>query len=437
MNRSGILHTKFSALKPPQKPHSSLTAIIAALCLHVGAETSVFAQSFVDSWNRDGREEVLPGTPGSALSEVRRSNSGLPVSDRFLLEYSESNSEKPVDLTSAILSSPTRSTESPTAVPSVFETLQLTAFRDDARAASEAARDYDDSETTLSVADPTALLQDSQVQAKSRVPAAPAQLFRNPPGPSDSWQLLPSGLLYRTYLAGPKEPRLQYLSQYDVKNKRQVADAVLGGRVGLLRKSSGLADDPDAFQLDVDGAVFARVLPEEPSSMLEGSDYRVGLAGTWKQDELAWKLGYCHISSHIGDEFLLAYPATPRMNYVRDSVIAGISYDVLSASRVYAEAGYAIGISGGAEPFELQLGSEWTPRPRGRQGAPFAAVNAQFREEQGTRAGLNTSTGWGWEGARTGHRLRIGANYYNGPALQYSFAERWENLVGGGIWLDF
>lgn len=437
MNRSGILHTKFSAFKSVQQSLNSLTAVVAALCLHVGAETSVFAQSFVESWNRDGREEVLPGTSGSALSEVRRLNSGLPVSDRFLLEYSESNSEKPVDLTSAILSSPTRSTESPTAVPSVFETLQLTAFRDDARPESDAARAYDDPGTTVSVADPTALLQDSQVPAKPRVPAAPAELFRNSPGSSDSWQVLPSGLLYRTYLAGPKEPRLQYLSQYDVKNKRQVADAVLGGRVGLLRKSSGLANDPDAFQLDVDGAVFARVLPEEPSSMLEGSDYRVGLAGTWKQDQLAWKLGYCHISSHIGDEFLLAYPATPRMNYVRDSVIAGVSYDVLTASRIYAEAGYAVGLSGGAEPFELQLGSEWTPRARGRQGAPFAAVNAQFREEQGTRAGLNTSTGWGWEGARTGHRLRIGANYYNGPALQYSFAERWESLVGGGIWLDF
>lgn len=432
-----MLHHKSSVFKSFQNPLSSLTAVLTALCLQVGTDNSVFSQSFVDSWNRDGRDEVLPGTPGSALSEVRRLNSGLPVSDRFLLEYSESNSDRPVDLSSAIRSSQTSSTKTHEYVPPVFETLQLTAFRDDASSENEASRAYDDSGTTLSVADPTALLQGSQVQPKSRVPAAPAQLFRNTPGPSDSWQLLPSGLLYRTYLAGPKEPRLQYLSQYDVKNNRQVADAVLGGRVGLLRKSSGLANDPDAFQLDVDGAVFARVLPEEPSTMLEGSDYRVGLAGTWRQDQLAWKFGYCHISSHIGDEFLLAYPATPRMNYVRDSVIAGVSYDLLPSSRVYAEAGYAVGISGGAEPFELQLGSEWTPHSRGKQGAPFAAVNAQFREEQGTRAGLNTCAGWGWEGAQTGRRLRIGANYYNGPALQYSFADRWESLVGGGIWLDF
>ena len=30
-----------------------------------------------------------------------------------------------------------------------------------------------------------------------------------------------------------------------------------------------------------------------------------------------------------------------------------------------------------------------------------------------------------------------GVNYYNGPSLQYEFFDRWENLVGGGIWLDY
>ena len=28
-------------------------------------------------------------------------------------------------------------------------------------------------------------------------------------------------------------------------------------------------------------------------------------------------------------------------------------------------------------------------------------------------------------------------NYYNGPSLQYEFFDRWENLIGAGIWMDY
>jgi hypothetical protein len=45
--------------------------------------------------------------------------------------------------------------------------------------------------------------------------------------------------------------------------------------------------------------------------------------------------------------------------------------------------------------------------------------------------------GWGWQGEHSKRRLRLGLNYYNGPSLQYEFFDRWENLVGGGIWLDY
>lgn len=262
--------------------------------------------------------------------------------------------------------------------------------------------------------------------------------FGRGPRASEGWQLLPEGLLYRSWLAGDREPRMQVLTLHDTVSNRQVMDAVLGGRVGLIRNGTVGGDHPQGFQIDLDGAVFARVLPEEPSTMLEGSDYRVGLAGTWRQDATAWRTGYSHISSHIGDEFLLAYPNTQRLNYVRDSLLAGISHDITEEISVYGEVGWAIGVSGGAEPLELQAGSEWTPAAKSRwSGAPFVAIHGHYREEQGSLIGVNTVAGWNWHGVRSGHRLKIGANYYHGPSLQYSFVDREENLIGGGIWLDF
>jgi hypothetical protein len=255
---------------------------------------------------------------------------------------------------------------------------------------------------------------------------------------TEGWQVLPEGLLYRSYLAGDKESRMQLLSVYDSVSERQLMDATLGARVGLLRNGSVGGDNPQGFQLDLDGAVFARVLPDEPSAMLEGSDYRAGLTGTWREDNTAWRLGYSHISSHIGDEFLLAYPSTPRLNYVRDSVLAGISQDLTESLRIYGEIAWAGGVSGGAKPLELQAGSEWTPEAKSRwSGAPFLAVHGHYREEQGSLIGVNTTGGWNWRGFRSGHRLKVGANYYHGPSLQFSFVDRRESLVGGGVWLDF
>ena len=252
------------------------------------------------------------------------------------------------------------------------------------------------------------------------------------------WQLLPNGLLYKTYIAGEKEARMQLVSFYDTRSKRKIWEAVLGGRAGLIRLSDPSVSNSDAFQLDLEGAVFARVLPEEVSAMLEGSDYRVGLYGTWKFDRLSYRAGYYHISSHVGDEYLIANPLFNRINYVRDSLLLGTAYDLNDVSRVYGEIGYALGIEGGAKPLEFQFGAEYAPLPTTQfTGAPFAAVNTHLREDFDFNGGVNVVAGWGWQGEHSKRRLRLGLNYYNGPSLQYEFFDRWENLVGGGIWLDY
>lgn len=250
-------------------------------------------------------------------------------------------------------------------------------------------------------------------------------------------RLFPCSQLFGTYLAGPKEPRMQMLWLSDSRSDKTYGDAVLGGRVGLVRVEG---DDSIAeqFQLDIDGSVFARILPVEESAELKGSDYLVALWGTWKTGRLAVRTGYRHLSSHLGDEFLLLNPNYPRQNYVRDSLLVALSYQPDDQWRLYGEYGYAFGIGGGARPNECQFGGEWTgERSPQEYGAPFSAINVQFREEQHGNAGINVSAGWGWRADENGRHLRVGLNYYNGPSLQYSFVDDDENLIGGGVWLDF
>ncbi len=278
-----------------------------------------------------------------------------------------------------------------------------------------------------------------RAQTKSQI--TPQQIFAGQPEQCNNcygWQVLPKGLMYKSYLAGEKEPRMQFVQLYNTRNKTRVWDAVLGGRVGLLRHGTYDSINPQGFQIDVEGAVFARVLPDQPSAMLEGADFRAGLLGTHRHGGTTVKWGYYHISSHIGDEFLIANPTFNRINYVRDSVITGITQDLGYATQAYAEIAYALGAEDGAKPLEFQFGSQYTPVAKSSLlGAPYLAANYHIREDFNYSGGFNTLAGWGWHGVETRNRLRVGMQYYNGPSMQYQFLNLWENMYGGGLWFDY
>ena len=252
------------------------------------------------------------------------------------------------------------------------------------------------------------------------------------------YQILPPGLMYRSYLAGEKEPRMMWSVLYDTKRSRTIWETALGARVGLFRYGTEGATRPEGYQLDLEGAVFARLIPAEPSTMLEGADFRFGLLNTWREDRLAVKWGYYHVSSHLGDEFLIVNPDFDRINYVRDAAIVGVMADVLVDTQVYGEVANALGSQGGAKPWEFQFGSQYVPtRKMFAYGSPYVGANTYMRQDFGFRSGFNFIAGWNWYGEKTGERLRVGMQYYRGPSLQYSFFDRSERLIGGGIWLDY
>lgn len=249
------------------------------------------------------------------------------------------------------------------------------------------------------------------------------------------WQFLPQGLLYRSYLAGEKEPRFaaQWLWERD---RGLVWETALGGRWGLVRHGT-YGIDGEGFQFDVEGAALARVDPEEESD-LEAVDFRAGLVGTWRKGRWRYKFGYYHISSHVGDEFLIKNPTHVRLNYVRDSLLVGVMYDITDDLQIYGEFAPALNANGGAEMGEFQFGAQYSPLiPTGIRGAPFAAINGHLRQEYDYGGSVNVVAGWQWRGARSNHLLRFGVQHYNGPSMQWSFVNRYECLTGIGIWFDY
>jgi hypothetical protein len=150
------------------------------------------------------------------------------------------------------------------------------------------------------------------------------------------------------------------------------------------------------------------------------------------------KLAYYHLSSHLGDEFMLKHPDEPRINYSRDVIVLGLAAYLTEDVRVYAEAGYAVYYSGGAQPWEFQLGAEFSPAyPTMGHGAPFAAVNALLREEVDFGGTFTAQAGWQWRGHGSRHLFRAGVQYLVGKSPQLEFFDRDERQFGLALWYDY
>ncbi|MBI1900111.1 MAG: DUF1207 domain-containing protein [Planctomycetia bacterium] len=252
-----------------------------------------------------------------------------------------------------------------------------------------------------------------------------------------SWQLLPSGLIFPSYLAGPREPRISsvWLREQDVGD---TWDTALGGRVGLLRYGTPHPIRPQGFELDAEGAAFPRLDLEHSRRDLAAVDFRFGLPLTYGVGNYQMKVAYYHLSSHLGDELMLRDPTIPRINYTRDEFVWGHSLYVAENVRVYGEIGYAFHTGGGAEPWELQFGLDYAPTfPTGPGGAPFVAVNAHLFEEVDFGGGFALELGWAWRSAFNGSLIRAGMHYFNGKSPQGEFFADHEEQIGFGMWYDY
>jgi len=252
-----------------------------------------------------------------------------------------------------------------------------------------------------------------------------------------TWQFLPDGLMYKSYLAAGRESRFASKWIYE-QDDGWLWDVALGGRVGVLRY--GTEDDawPEGWQLDVEGAAFPRLDLENDRDMVS-TDFRFGVPLTARQGPWEGKFAYYHLSSHLADEYLQRHPGAlaTRINYVRDTLVLGIALRLAPDLRLYSEAGYAFWTDGGSQPWEFQFGVDYSPvLLTGALPAPFFAVGGRIREEVDYGGNFTVQAGVQWRG-RSGHIFRLGAHYFNGMSDQYQFFNQHEEQIGVGLWYDY
>ncbi len=190
-------------------------------------------------------------------------------------------------------------------------------------------------------------------------------------------------------------------------------------------------------ELQIEGAGIPR-LNLDHNWDVDATDFRFGLPLVYGRERWQAKFSYYHLSSHMGDEFAIRENAlADRINFSRDTLVAGLSLYPLPAWRWYAEAGWAFHYDGGSEPWELQFGVDVAePGPTGPTGTPFIAINGHLREEHNFGGNVVAQAGWLWRGPQQ-KVFRVGAHYFNGKSAQFEFFDRFEHQIGGGVWYDF
>jgi hypothetical protein len=214
-------------------------------------------------------------------------------------------------------------------------------------------------------------------------------------------------------------------------------DPTIGARIGLLRYGTMNSFKPEGWQLDVEGAAFPELRLNNDFDM-RATDFRVGIPLTYGMGKWQFKFEVYHLSSHIGDEFLLKNPDFVRLEYSRNALVFGASYFPTENIRLYAEMDWAFYTFGATQPWQFQFGAEYSPIfNTGFRGSPFFAINGHLRQEVAFGGNVNVQVGWQWLSGANGARTRVGFQYFNGKNEMYQFYNDFVQELGIGIWYDY
>lgn len=185
------------------------------------------------------------------------------------------------------------------------------------------------------------------------------------------------------------------------------------------------------MEFDIEGSLWAVFDPCTESAPLINADYYVGFPLSYAFGPWAFRLRGYHISSHIGDEWLINHPGFDRRNPSAEYLDFFASYMFTRAIRLYAGIGYILEEDAsfpckrlygdaGLEVRLYELGFlSWCNNLAGR---PFYAMHWRYRGEYKKHVDLTYALGYEWAKTRClGRRVRFYLEYHDGYSTEGQF----------------
>lgn len=238
-------------------------------------------------------------------------------------------------------------------------------------------------------------------------------------------------MLFRPLIADPRE--ITYSAGWRFDDQvlaRNVIDVSFGDSVPFYRWFN-MWPWNGQMQIDLEGAIWVVFEPLEDSSPLTNADYYGGLVLSYGVGEWSFRLRAYHISSHIGDEFMIENPHFLRRNASNEYIDFYVSLDWTDEIRLYSGVGYIIaeddewriGRFFGAIGTEVRLHRlgfvDWCTQ---LYGEPYLGMH--FRHNKSFKHHVDATYVLGYEWGRLCglcRKLRVYMEYHDGYSLEGQF----------------
>lgn len=155
-------------------------------------------------------------------------------------------------------------------------------------------------------------------------------------------ELLPNKNLFDAPIADPRWPKFLMGVSHDFKDNlgKTLWSFNLGENIGLAQMGS--KEQP--FEIGIQAAAFSLMDIDSIPSKLINADYFLALGLSHRRDEFQYLLQLSHVSSHVGDEFLLseAGQGFKRINLSYETVKCFIRYKSNVRISPYIVLGYIV-----------------------------------------------------------------------------------------------
>jgi len=245
--------------------------------------------------------------------------------------------------------------------------------------------------------------------------------------------------LFRPFLADPHQITSSAGFRFnDSTFDKTLIDVSYCTEVALYRwENVGITNS--FLEIGAEGALWAVFSPFKFSSPLLNADYFIGFPITYAFDNWSFRLRGYHISSHIGDEFLLNHPGFDRRNPSAEYVDFSVSCVIVEDIRLYGVLGYVIhqdeSFVGGRVFAEAGAevrfnGLKFVDPLNNLYGMPFYGMHFRERSEYKHHVDSTYVLGYEW-GKTCGIRrcLRTYLEYHDGYSLEGQFSHRATNYL--------
>jgi len=234
-------------------------------------------------------------------------------------------------------------------------------------------------------------------------------------------------VLFPPMIANPRATI--YLMSYRNKDRVMGANAVafsLGDNFPIFRWRNVFNGEGDV-QIDIQSGIWSvfkmGIHYHNEVSELINTDYLVGFPLSYAVDKWAFRLRAYHVSSHLGDEYIVHHKHVERVNPSMEAVDFFVSCQVNSALRLYVGPGWVFH-SDKSYPIKPPLYIEWGGEVRfwGYEnfyhklyGTAFAAMHVRNWQVHRWRSDITCMVGYEWSKLQgVGRKIRFFLNYHNG-----------------------